>query len=91
MENAIKTAMDWKTRKNLAKGGKETAGMVIHLEEAFHGRTGYTLSLTNTFNKDKVKYFAKFDWPRVTSRIFSARYVKAKMTAKAEKNRILNT
>ncbi|MBE9601271.1 L-lysine 6-transaminase [Pedobacter sp. MC2016-24] len=65
VENAIKVAMDWKVQKNFAKGYKEEKGLkVLHFEKAFHGRTGYTLSLTNTL-PDKTKWFAKFDWPRV--------------------------
>lgn len=66
VENAIKVAMDWKVQKNFAKGYKEEKGFkVLHFEKAFHGRTGYTLSLTNTL-PDKTKWYAKFDWPRVT-------------------------
>lgn len=65
VENAIKVAMDWKVQKNFAKGYKEEKGFkVLHFEKAFHGRTGYTLSLTNTL-PDKTKWYAKFDWPRV--------------------------
>jgi L-lysine 6-transaminase len=65
VENALKVAMDWKTRKNLASG-KDTAGEeVIHFREAFHGRTGYTLSMTNTVDIRKIQYFTKFDWPRI--------------------------
>jgi len=65
VENAIKVAMDWKVQKNFAKGYAEEKGFkVLHFERAFHGRTGYTLSLTNTL-PDKTKWFAKFDWPRV--------------------------
>jgi L-lysine 6-transaminase len=65
VENALKVAMDWKVQKNFAKGYKEEKGFkVLHFERAFHGRTGYTLSLTNT-SADKTKWFAKFDWPRV--------------------------
>ncbi len=68
IENGLKTAFDWKIRKNIAAGKKETLGtQVIHFKEAFHGRTGYTLSLTNTFNQNKVKYFTKFNWPRITN------------------------
>jgi L-lysine 6-transaminase len=37
---------------------------VVHLEHAFHGRSGYTLSLTNT-DPVKTNYFPKFDWPRI--------------------------
>lgn len=65
-ENAIKAAMDWKVQKNFAKGYRVEKGMkVLHFDQAFHGRTGYTLSLTNTL-EDKTKWFAKFDWPRVS-------------------------
>lgn len=68
IENGLKTAFDWKIQKNIAAGKKETLGtQVIHFKEAFHGRTGYTLSLTNTFNKNKIKYFTKFNWPRITN------------------------
>lgn len=65
VENALKTAFDWKVRKNLAAGVGEKGHKVIHFREAFHGRTGYTLSLTNTADPRKTKYFAKFDWPRI--------------------------
>lgn len=67
IENALKVAMDWKVQKNFAKGYKEEKGFkVLHFEKAFHGRSGYTLSLTNTL-PDKTKWFAKFDWPRVST------------------------
>lgn len=67
IENALKAAFDWKVQKNFAKGYKEERGhQVIHFKQAFHGRTGYTLSLTNT-EPNKVKYFTKFDWPRITN------------------------
>jgi L-lysine 6-transaminase len=66
IENAIKTAFDWKVRKNFKKGYTEEKGsQVMHLHEAFHGRTGYTLSLTNTADPRKTQYFPKFDWPRI--------------------------
>ena len=64
VENAIKTAQDWKVQKNLASGRGEIGTQVLHFNEAFHGRSGYTLSLTNPAPA-KVRYFAKFDWPRV--------------------------
>jgi len=67
VENALKTAFDWKVRKNLARGSKDEKGhQIIHLKNAFHGRTGYTLSLTNTADPRKTQYFPKFDWPRIT-------------------------
>ncbi|HPJ70183.1 MAG TPA: L-lysine 6-transaminase [Candidatus Mcinerneyibacteriales bacterium] len=66
VENAMKTAFDWKVRKNFEKGYKEEKGLkIIHFEQAFHGRTGYTLTVTNTFDSRKTKYFPKFDWPRI--------------------------
>ncbi len=69
VENALKTAFDWRVRKNIAAGkGDNTQRLkVIHLREAFHGRSGYTLALTNTFDPNKTKYFPKFEWPRVTN------------------------
>jgi L-lysine 6-transaminase len=67
VENALKAAFDWKVRKNFARGAKMEIGTkVIHFREAFHGRSGYTLSLTNT-NPAKTDYFPKFDWPRVSN------------------------
>ncbi|AMR33844.1 L-lysine 6-transaminase [Mucilaginibacter sp. PAMC 26640] len=66
IENALKVAMDWKVQKNFAKGHTTEKGhKVLHFENAFHGRSGYTLSLTNT-QPVKTKWFAKFDWPRVS-------------------------
>ncbi|MDB5007239.1 MAG: L-lysine 6-transaminase [Mucilaginibacter sp.] len=66
IENALKAAMDWKVQKNFAKGyTKEIGFKIIHFEHAFHGRSGYTLSLTNTLPV-KTKWYAKFDWPRVS-------------------------
>jgi L-lysine 6-transaminase len=66
VENAIKAAMDWKVRKNLAAGHSERGTEIIHFKHAFHGRSGYTMSLTNTDPK-KVAYFAKFPWPRIST------------------------
>ena len=65
IENGLKTAFDWKIRKNLSKGIGKKGRQVIHFKDAFHGRTGYTLSMTNTFNVNKTKYFTKFNWPRI--------------------------
>ena len=66
VENALKAAMDWKVRKNLAAGRGERGTEIIHFEGAFHGRTGYTMSLTNT-DPRKTAYFAKFPWPRISA------------------------
>jgi L-lysine 6-transaminase len=65
VENALKVAFDWKVRKNFAKGYRYEKGhQVLHFEQAFHGRSGYCLSLTNT-DWRKTALFPKFDWPRV--------------------------
>jgi len=66
VENALKPAMDWKVRKNLAAGRGERGTDIIHFERAFHGRSGYTLSLTNT-DPRKIAHFAKFPWPRIVT------------------------
>ena len=66
VENTLKAAMDWKVRKNTAAGrGGERGTQILHFRHAFHGRTGYTMSLTNT-DPRKTDLFAKFDWPRVS-------------------------
>jgi L-lysine 6-transaminase len=68
VENGLKTAFDWKVRKNFERGYKDEKGhKVIHFREAFHGRTGYTLSLTNTYDPMKTKHFPKYEWPRITN------------------------
>jgi len=67
VENALKAAFDWKVRKNIAKGNPKLGSKVLHFEKCFHGRSGYTLSLTDSPDPRKVKYFPKFDWPRVSA------------------------
>jgi L-lysine 6-transaminase len=65
VENALKVAFDWKSRHNEARGIDPQLGTrVLHLRGAFHGRGGYTMSLTNT-NPVTVARFPKFDWPRI--------------------------
>src|ERR1035438_5696275 len=66
VENALKAAMDWKVRRNLAAGRGERGTEILHFAQAFHGRSGYTMSLTNT-DPRKIAYFAKFPWPRIIS------------------------
>lgn len=68
VENALKTAFDWKVQKNFMKGHTSERGhKVIHFRQAFHGRSGYTMTLTNT-DPTKVRLFPKFaDWPRVSN------------------------
>jgi len=65
VENALKTAFDWKVRRNRAKGIAGQKGQqIIHFRQAFHGRSGYTLSLTNT-DPRKTDLFPRFPWPRI--------------------------
>jgi len=65
VENALKIAFDWKSRKNEAAGRDRNLGtQIMHLTRAFHGRSGYTLSLTNT-EPNKTDRFPKFNWPRI--------------------------
>ncbi|WP_051164386.1 L-lysine 6-transaminase [Nocardia testacea] len=67
VENALKTAFDWKSRHNELHGRTPRPGYeggVLHLTGAFHGRSGYTLSLTNT-DPVKTERFPSFDWPRI--------------------------
>jgi L-lysine 6-transaminase len=65
VENALKVAFDWKSRHNEKHGIDPALGTrVLHLRGAFHGRSGYTLSLTNT-KAVTVARFPKFDWPRI--------------------------
>jgi len=65
VENTLKAAMDWKVRKNMAAGHGELGTEILHFRHAFHGRSGYTMSLTNT-DPRKTDLFAKFDWPRIS-------------------------
>lgn len=74
VENALKVAFDWKSRQNEAAGRDAALGTkVMHLTGAFHGRTGYTMSLTNT-DPNKVARFPKFDWPRIDSPYVSSNH-----------------
>jgi L-lysine 6-transaminase len=51
--------------QNFEKGLDTEAGICIHFKQAFHGRSGYTLSLTNTSDPRKYQYFPMFNWPRI--------------------------
>ena len=67
VENALKVAFDWKSRWNEAHGIDPALGTkVLHLRDAFHGRSGYTMSLTNT-DPVKVARFPQFAWPRISN------------------------
>lgn len=64
VENAMKVAFDWKVRRNLVEGHGEAGSQILHFEQAFHGRSGYALSVTNT-DPAKTLHFPKFPWPRL--------------------------
>ena len=66
VENTMKAAFDWKAQKNRARGVECGADKILHFRDAFHGRTGYTLSVTNT-DPTKTDDFPQFDWPRIYS------------------------
>ncbi len=65
VENSLKAAFDWKVQKNLAAGRGELGSRILHFDRCFHGRSGYTMSLTDSPDPRKTKWFPKFDWPRV--------------------------
>jgi L-lysine 6-transaminase len=68
VENTLKAAFDWKIRRNQARGlTGEVGTKVIHFQQAFHGRSGYTLALTNTSDPRKTALFPKLDWPRISN------------------------
>ncbi|HXK17159.1 MAG TPA: L-lysine 6-transaminase [Polyangiaceae bacterium] len=64
VENAMKVAFDWKVRRNQIEGHGDLGGQILHFEQAFHGRSGYALSVTNT-DPAKTLHFPKFPWPRL--------------------------
>ncbi|WP_239395138.1 L-lysine 6-transaminase [Frankia sp. CiP3] len=62
VENALKIAFDWKAKRDGLPGHRDY--QVLHLASAFHGRSGYTLSVTNT-DPAKTALFPRWSWPRV--------------------------
>src|SRR3954470_3815150 len=84
VENALKVAFDWKSRWNGAHGIDPALGTrVLHLREAFHGRSGYTMSLTNT-DPLKVARYPTFDWPRIANPYVRAGTSEAEQTGPAQ-------
>ena len=68
VENALKAAFDWKYRKLKERGivANPDDLKVLHFKNSFHGRSGYTLSVTNTADPRKYDLFPKFpNWPRL--------------------------
>jgi L-lysine 6-transaminase len=66
VENAMKAAFDWKVQLNRARGVSAGGDKILHFRQAFHGRTGYTLSVTNT-DPNKTADYPKFAWPRISN------------------------
>ena len=65
VENALKAAFDWKAQKSGIRSLSTVNELdVVHFYKAFHGRTGYTLSLTNT-ELNKTKLFPQFNWSTI--------------------------
>jgi L-lysine 6-transaminase len=65
VENALKAAFDWKAKKLKYTHTVDINNLdIFHLKNAFHGRTGYTLSLTNT-TPEKTALFPRFKWTTV--------------------------
>ena len=83
VENAMKAAFDWKAQKNRARGVSGGADKILHFKDAFHGRSGYTLSVTNT-DPTKTRDFPQFDWPRVSSPFIDFPMDEAVVAAKEE-------
>ena len=73
VENALKVAFDWKSRRNESEGRSGELGTkIMHLTDAFHGRSGYTMTLTNT-DPNKTDRFPKLPgWPRLDSPYWAA-------------------
>ena len=67
VENAMKAAFDWKARKLGRSFDADVNDLsILHFRQAFHGRSGYTMSVTNT-DPTKTALYPKFDWPRVSN------------------------
>ena len=81
VENAMKAAFDWKAQQNRARGVTGGADKILHFKDAFHGRSGYTLSVTNT-DPTKTNDFPQFDWPRISSPFIDYPMDEATVTAK---------
>lgn len=64
VENALKCAFDWKTRMNHNHGRGIRADKVIAFAGAFHGRTGYAMSLSSA-KPIHQEFFPLFDWPKI--------------------------
>jgi len=88
VENALKTAFDWKYRKLIERGIKVNYNdlKIVHFKHAFHGRSGYCLSLTNTADPRKYDLFPKFHkWPRLSTPAIHEKYTDDEQKIRDEK------
>lgn len=65
LENAFKVAIDWKTRRNRQAGKLDRGDRILSFRQGFHGRSGYTMAVTDSPDPRKVGDYPLFDWPRV--------------------------
>jgi L-lysine 6-transaminase len=85
VENAMKAAFDWKAQLNRQRGIDGGGDKILHFRDAFHGRSGYTLSVTNT-DPTKTDLFPKFDWPRVSNPTIHVPMDEARVAAAEERS-----
>lgn len=88
VENALKTAFDWKYKKLKERGITVNPNdlKVVHFKNSFHGRSGYTLTLTNTADPRKYELFPKFaNWPRLSAPAIHEKYTEAEQAERDEK------
>lgn len=84
VENALKAAIDWKHRKNLDAGRGTKGTQIVHFSHCFHGRTGYALSLTDSYDERKTPFYPTLDWPRISSPVMSFPFSPAALGAVEE-------
>jgi L-lysine 6-transaminase len=68
VENSLKAAFDWKAKKmGISEEKAYNSLQIIYLKEAFHGRSGYTMSMTNNGDPKNPKTygFPKFNWKKI--------------------------
>ncbi|MCB0359011.1 MAG: aminotransferase class III-fold pyridoxal phosphate-dependent enzyme, partial [Bdellovibrionales bacterium] len=67
VDNAVKAAMVWRSLFNRQHRGVErNADIIICFTSAFHGRTGFALSATQSHDPRKTEYFLRAaNWPRI--------------------------
>ncbi len=89
VENALKAAFDWKARRTARRGKPRRVNFrVLHLDHAFHGRSGYTMSLTNT-DPAKTDLYPRFDWPRIPVPAMGFPYAEHEARTRAAEERAL--